>query len=80
MTRRILGGRPGPAATRAYVEEMLQAQPDLHFEIEECLARGRSVALRAVWRSAAAAQRGMAFVRVDATGRIAERWSAYATL
>lgn len=74
------GCPPGPAATRAYVEEMLQAQPDLHFEIEECLAHGHSVAMRAVWRSAGAAQRGMIFVRVDDAGRIAERWSAYATL
>jgi catechol 2,3-dioxygenase-like lactoylglutathione lyase family enzyme/ketosteroid isomerase-like protein len=74
------GSPPGPAATRAYVEEMLRVQPDLHFEVEECLARGRTVALRAVWRSAAVSQRGMVFLHVNDAGQITERLSTYAPL
>jgi predicted SnoaL-like aldol condensation-catalyzing enzyme len=74
------GARPGPATTRAYVEEMLRSRPDLTFEVEECVARGNTVALRAVWRSAAGSQRGLVFVHVNDAGQIVERWSAYAAL
>lgn len=74
------GSPPGPAATRAYVQEMLRAQPDLTFEVEECVARGNTVALRAVWRSGTGSQRGLVFVHVNDIGQIVERWSAYTAL
>jgi predicted SnoaL-like aldol condensation-catalyzing enzyme len=70
----------GPSTTRAYVEEMLRNQPDLAFEVEECVARGNTVALRAVWRSAVGSQRGLVFVHVNDAGQITERWSAYGAL
>jgi predicted ester cyclase len=81
-----VGSPPGPAATRAYVEAMLADHPDLRFEIEELIAQGSAVALRATWRGTHAVtgeplrQRGLVFLHVDATGRITERWSAYAPL
>lgn len=81
------GAPNGPAATRAYVEQMLADHPDLRFEIEELIAQGRTVALRATWRGTHATtgeplrQRGLVFLHVDPTaGRITERWSAYAPL
>lgn len=80
------GTANGPVATRAYVEQMLAEHPDLRFEIEELIAEGWTVAVRATWRGTHAAtgerlsQRGLLFVHVDPTGRIVERWSAYAPL
>lgn len=57
-----------------------RSQPDLTFEVEDCVARGNTVALRAVRRSAAGSQRGLVFVHVNGAGRIVERWSAYTPL
>jgi ketosteroid isomerase-like protein len=81
-----VGTPVGPAATRAYVEAMLADYPDLAFEVEDVVARGKTVALRATWRGTHKAtrkpmrQRGLAFVHVGESGRITERWSAYVDL
>ncbi len=77
---------PGPAATRAYVETMLADYPDLRFEVEDLLAQGQTVAVRATWRGThrttrkALRQRGFAFLRVGESGQVVERWSAYVDL
>ncbi len=71
------GTAPGPAATRVYVELMLRDSPELTFELEELVASGNTVAIRAVWRTSELRKRGFVFVRLDDEGRLVERWSAY---
>jgi predicted ester cyclase len=70
----------GPAATRAYVERLLADDPGLRFEIEDLIADGQTVAIRATWIGESLHQRGLVFLQVDESGRIRERWSAYAAL
>lgn len=80
------GTPPGPPATRAYAQRMLADHPDLRFEIEDLIADGSTVALRATWRGTHARtgeplrQRGLVHLHVDEAGRIRERWSAYSPL
>lgn len=77
------GTPPGPSATRAYAEGMLRDYPDLTFTIDELVAHGDTVALRATWRGSQAGtgtsllRRGLVMLRVNEAGQIAERWSAY---
>jgi ketosteroid isomerase-like protein len=80
------GTSPGPPATRAYVEGLLADYPDLTFEVEDLVAQGRTVAVRATWRGThketrrPMRQRGLVFIDVGEHGRITERWSAYVDL
>jgi predicted ester cyclase len=52
----------------------------LRFEIEDLIADGQTVALRATWRGESLRQRGLVFLRVNDAGRIRERFSAYTPL
>jgi ketosteroid isomerase-like protein len=80
------GTPPGPAAIRAYVEILLADHPDLRFEVEDLVAQGRTVAVRATWRGTHKETRrpmrqgGLVFIDVGEHGRITERWSAYLDL
>jgi ketosteroid isomerase-like protein len=77
------GTPPGPEATRSYVAGMLRAYPDLRFAIMRLVALDRTVAVQATWRGThheggpPLRQDGLLLIRVDATGHIAERRSAY---
>lgn len=77
------GTPPGPGSTRAYVAAFLGAYPDMCILIEDAVAEGGKVAVRASWRGthkdsgAAFRQRGIVILRLDAQGRLAERWSVY---
>jgi predicted SnoaL-like aldol condensation-catalyzing enzyme len=74
---------PGPAATKAYVAQMLRRWPDLRVELHEVQADGRAVTVRATWRGTDAAtgatwtQAGVLLIRVGDGGQLVERWSAY---
>ena len=68
---------PGPAGTKAFVAALLREYPDLTFRIDDLFAAGDRVALRATWRAAGYHETGLVLLRLDAAGRIAERWSAY---
>jgi hypothetical protein len=78
------GAPRGPGPTRDYVSRMLRDYPDLRLTTEELMSRDRLVAMRARWsgthRETGVAWRqiGLVLLRVDDTGRIAERWSVYA--
>lgn len=77
------GTEPGFAATRAFVAKMLDAHPDLRFTIDQLVAQDRVVALRATWQGGAKSagspwrETGLLVIRVDESGRIAERHSTY---
>jgi lactoylglutathione lyase len=68
---------PGPAGTKAFVAALLERHPDLTFRIDDLVAAGDRVALRATWQAAGYHETGLLLLRLDGTGRIAERWSAY---
>jgi hypothetical protein len=77
------GTPPGPAATRAFVADLLEAHPDLTFVIDELVSIDNHVALRARWCGTNARtgtvvdMRGLLLIRVDGSGRLAERRSSY---
>ena len=77
---------PGPASIKAFVARFLHEYPDMRIEIEDIPAEGDRVAARIVWRGSRRAsgephrQMGIIILRLDAQGRIAERWSAYKPL
>lgn len=74
---------PGPASVRAFVGQFLAEYPDLRVHIEDMVAEGDRVAVRAVWHGthrvtgAPYDRTGIAIFRLNDEGRIAERWSAY---
>jgi catechol 2,3-dioxygenase-like lactoylglutathione lyase family enzyme len=78
------GTEPGPRATRAYVADMLADYPDLRFAIEDTVTLDHHVTVRATWRGThretgvRLEQTGLVLLRVDGSGRLAERRSAYA--
>ncbi len=78
------GSRPGPANTRAYVADMFAAYPDLRFTIEQIVPLDDHVAVRATWHGTnretgdLLRRSGLVLFRVNASGKIAERRSAYA--
>lgn len=74
---------PGPAPTKAYVQGMLDDNPDLVFTIDDLLGDGLKIALRATWKGtrhdgSSWQQTGLVLIHLDGFGRLAERWSAYA--
>lgn len=77
------GTEPGPRATRAYVAEMLSTHPDLRFNIDQLVVQDQTVAVRATWNGGAHAadspwrRTGLLLLRLDDSGRILERHSAY---
>ena len=76
------GTPAGPEAAKAFVGALLSHHPDLRIEIDDCLAEGDRVALRLRWLADETGYRqyGMVILRLDESGRIAERWSAYMSL
>ena len=76
------GTPPGPEATKAFVGALLSHHPDLRIEIEDVFGEGDKVALRLRWLAPDTGylQYGIVILRVDADGRIAERWSAYMSM
>ena len=75
------GAGVGVDATKEYLAGFLARYPDLRMTIEDMVAEGDRVALRATWRGRAAdgveyREQGLVLVRVSG-GRLAERWSAY---
>ena len=74
---------PGPEATREWVADFLDVYPDISICIEDLFAEGDRVAVRLVWdgthrKTGERLQKmGIVILRMDETGRIAERWSAY---
>ena len=77
------GAVPGPDETKAYVEEFLLQHPDMRVEVKDVLSEGDKVAVRLRWEGTNSAtgeacrKDGIIILRLDADGRIAERWSAY---
>jgi ketosteroid isomerase-like protein len=78
------GTEPGPQATRAYVADLLTSSPDLQFAVEDMVALDHHVAVRATWRGthretgASLERTGLVLLRLNESGRLAERRSAYA--
>jgi catechol 2,3-dioxygenase-like lactoylglutathione lyase family enzyme/predicted SnoaL-like aldol condensation-catalyzing enzyme len=80
------GTPPGPQSIKDYVAGFLDEYPDMRIEIADAFAAGNRVAVRAVWHGhhrdtmEALRQMGLLIMRIDESGRIAERWSAYQPL
>jgi steroid delta-isomerase-like uncharacterized protein len=81
------GARLGPEGVKAHIRGLHAAFPDLHVTIEDMVAEGDRVAVRATWRGThrgafrgipasgkAVEFGGMVFWRI-ADGKIAERWA-----
>ena len=74
---------PGPKATREWVADFLDVYPDMGICIEDLFAEGDRVAVRLTWEGThrqtgeRIQKMGIVILRMDGTGRIAERWSAY---
>ena len=72
---------PGPAATRAYVGQMLADVPDLAFDLHEIHVDGAAVMVRATWRGTRDGdmfeRAGLALIHVTEAGQLRERWSGY---
>jgi predicted SnoaL-like aldol condensation-catalyzing enzyme len=73
----------GAAATRKFVSAFLGEYPDMSVTIDDILAEDDRVAVRAIWRGINARsgseyhQMGIVIFRLNADGRLRERWSAY---
>ena len=75
------GVEPGVEATKEYLATFLARYPELQVTIDDIIAEGDRVALRATWRGTAAdgtdyREQGLVLIRLNG-GRLAERWSAY---
>lgn len=77
---------PGPDATKQFLSGFLHTYPDMRFRVEDLIAEGDKVVVRATWRGTSAdsgegfRQMGIVILRLDEDGRLAERWSAYGPL
>ncbi len=77
---------PGPQSVKEFVAGFLADYPNMHVDILDIIAEGNKVAARLVWRGnhretgAEYQQMGNIILRLDDTGRLAERWSAYRSL
>jgi limonene-1,2-epoxide hydrolase len=76
-----VGTPAGPAATRAYVGQMLADVTDLAVDLHEIHGDGAAVMVRATWRGTRDGvrfeQAGLALIHVTEAGQLRERWSAY---
>ena len=77
---------PGPQSIKEFVAGFLAEYPNMHVDILDTIAEGNQVAARLVWRGnhretgAEYHQMGNIILRLDDTGRLAERWSSYKSL
>jgi predicted SnoaL-like aldol condensation-catalyzing enzyme len=77
---------PGPQSVKEFVAGFLAEYPNMRVDILDIVAEGNKVAARLVWRGnhresgAEFHQMGIIMLRLDGTGRLAERWSAYKSL
>ncbi len=77
--------QPGPQGIKDFMAQFLVDYPDLRVEIEDVVSEKHKAALRLVWRGchresgAEYHREGMAFLRSDESGKLAERWSMYET-
>ena len=82
------GTRLGPEGVKQHIQALKSALPDLHVTIEDLIAEGDRVAVRARWRGTHSAEfrgvapsrkriefTGMVFWRI-ADGKIRERWAS----
>lgn len=76
----------GPRPTRAYVSHMLEVYQDLSVDLHELHVADRAVMVRATWQGTegktgtAWTQSGLLLLRLNDSGQLVERWSAYRTL
>jgi predicted SnoaL-like aldol condensation-catalyzing enzyme len=77
---------PGPKSSKEFVAGFLEEYPNMRVDIMDIMAEGNKVAARLAWRGKHREsgdefhQMGIIMLRLDDTGRLAERWSAYRSL